>query len=36
LAIVRDIVHRHGGNIRYDEDWTLGARFVVELPNSGS
>jgi signal transduction histidine kinase len=36
LSIVRDIVQRHGGQIRYDEDCTLGARFIVELPNSGA
>jgi signal transduction histidine kinase len=35
LSIVRDIVLRHGGEIRYDEAWTLGARFIVELPNLG-
>lgn len=34
LAIVSDIVHRHGGSIRYDETWTAGARFVVDLPIS--
>jgi signal transduction histidine kinase len=32
LAIVHDIVKRHGGEIRYDEEWTDGARFIVELP----
>ncbi len=32
LAIVRDIVTRHGGEVRYDETWRVGARFVVRLP----
>ncbi len=34
LAIVRDIVARHGGEIRYDDTWDEGARFVVRLPRT--
>ncbi len=34
LAIVRDIVGRHGGTIHYDGTWGDGARFVVELPST--
>ncbi len=36
LAIVRDIVHRHRGTVRYDDQWQGGARFVVELPSGRS
>lgn len=32
LSIVRDITLRHGGIVSYDETWTQGARFIVELP----
>lgn len=32
LSIVRDITNRHGGTVTYDESWTQGARFLVELP----
>ncbi|MGI5218704.1 sensor histidine kinase [Nocardia sp. CA-290969] len=32
LAIVRDVVERHGGEIRVEDDASGGARFVVELP----
>lgn len=32
LAIVRDIVERHGGSITVDSGPGLGTRFVVELP----
>jgi len=35
LAIVSDIVTRHGGTVRYDDGWGDGARFVVELPTPG-
>ena len=34
LAIVRDIVDRHHGTVRYDDGWETGARFIVELPSS--
>ncbi len=36
LAITRDIVERHGGTVRYDAEWTSGARFVVVLPRLAS
>lgn len=32
LAIVHDIVKRHQGSIRYDDEFISGARFVVRLP----
>ncbi|MFI5719177.1 sensor histidine kinase [Nocardia sp. NPDC051750] len=32
LAIVRDVVERHGGVIRVEDEASGGARFVVELP----
>lgn len=32
LAIVRDVVQRHGGTIRVDSADSGGARFVVEFP----
>lgn len=31
LAIARDIAHRHNGQIRYDNTWTNGARFIIDL-----
>ena len=34
LAIVHDLVARHGGTITVDGDGTGGARFVVTLPVS--
>ncbi|MGB5759588.1 MAG: ATP-binding protein, partial [Acidimicrobiales bacterium] len=34
LAIVRDIVDRHHGTVRYDDSLEAGARFIVELPSS--
>ncbi len=34
LAIVHDVVTRHGGAIRIDDAPGGGARFVVELPAS--
>ena len=34
LAITRDIVERHGGTVAYDDDETVGARFVVTLPTA--
>ncbi len=34
LAIVRDIARLHGGDVRYDQSWSGGARFIVDLPNS--
>ncbi|MFE3444210.1 ATP-binding protein [Nocardia sp. NPDC059180] len=35
LAIVRDVVERHGGAIRVDGVAHGGARFIVELPMAG-
>lgn len=32
LAIVREIITAHGGRVSIDEDYTAGARFVIELP----
>jgi two-component system, NtrC family, sensor histidine kinase HydH len=34
LALVKRIVERHGGTIRYEPREGLGARFVVRLPGS--
>ncbi|WP_280381710.1 sensor histidine kinase [Nocardia wallacei] len=34
LAIVRDVVHRHEGEIRVDDSDEGGARFVVTLPRA--
>ena len=34
LAIVRGIVHHHGGTIALDSDIGKGCRFTVELPHS--
>ncbi len=31
LAITRDIVESHGGTVVYDNDYDVGARFVVQL-----
>jgi signal transduction histidine kinase len=31
LAIARDIAQRHQGQIRYDNSWTGGARFIIDL-----
>jgi signal transduction histidine kinase len=35
LAVVRDLVERHGGEVRVEESRRGGARFVVELPGAG-
>lgn len=35
LAVVRDLVERHGGEARVEESRRGGARFVVELPGAG-
>ena len=34
LAIVHDIVARHGGTVTVDDGPAGGARFVVELPTA--
>ena len=35
LAIVREVVERHGGAVRLEQDGRLGgARFVVSLPDA--
>ncbi len=35
LAIVRDVVERHGGSIRVENGVPVGARFVVTIPLPG-
>jgi signal transduction histidine kinase len=32
LAVVRELVERHGGRARVEDGWRGGARFIVELP----
>jgi signal transduction histidine kinase len=34
LAVVRDIVVRHGGSVRVDDAPGGGARFMLELPDA--
>jgi signal transduction histidine kinase len=36
LAVVRDLVERHGGQARVEQSRRGGARFVVELPAAGA
>ncbi len=35
LALVKRIVERHGGSVRYEHRPEAGARFVVEVPRAG-
>jgi signal transduction histidine kinase len=36
LALVKRIVERHGGTIKYEHQAARGARFVVRLPIGGA
>lgn len=32
LSITQAILSKHGGNVKYDDSYTQGARFIVKLP----
>ena len=36
LPLVADIMRAHGGTVSLDEEYTSGARFVLEFPPSAT